>query len=330
MAEFDWNLIRNPDPNWNRLFMLAWGVILGIFTIWGVFSSFYTVDADEEGVILRFGKYHETSGPGFHGKLPWGIDRVYKEKVLTVKAEEFGYRTVKAGVQSRFLRNERGLKKVATMLTGDLNLAMVNWEVRFKINDLKLYLFKVRNVRETLRDISESVMRTVIGDRSIDEVLTLDRLGIERDCEERVQNKLNSLECGLTIVKVNLKGSSAPDEVRSAFDAVNQAIQVRDRIINEAEGEVNRRIPAARGAAEKLEKEAEGYKIGRINRAMGDTTAFLSVLAEYTKAQDVTRRRLYLEAMEKVLPTIGNVTLVDGKAGGVLKILDLQDRKEGR
>lgn len=171
-------------------------------------------------------------------------------------------------------------------------------------------------------------MRTEIGDRSVDEALTLDRTDIENTVASKMQQTLDSFKCGIQIVKVNLKRVDPPDDVRDAFNAVNRAIQIRDRIVNEAEGERNKKIPAARGEKERAIKEAEGYKIGRLNRAEGETKAFLSVLEEYQKAEDITRRRLYLEAMQKSLPKVGDLTLIDSEEDGVLKLLDLKGDKK--
>ncbi|MCZ6785935.1 MAG: FtsH protease activity modulator HflK [Planctomycetota bacterium] len=313
-----------------QIFALVWGAAGVIVVLWGVFTSFYTVEASEEAVILRFGRFHTIEGPGFHGKLPFGIDRVLKGEVKTVHREEFGYRTTSSGVQSQFDYTSRRAIAEATMLTGDLNMAMVNWEVRYKIRDLKNYLFEIRNPTETLRDVSQAVMRTEIGNRSVDEVLTLDRRAIEEAVAEKMQTMLGpeGFQSGIQIVKVNLKRLGPPDPVRDAFDAVNQAIQIRDRIINEAEGERNKNIPAARGDKDRVIKEAEGYMIGRINRAEGDTKAFLSVLEEYKKAEEITRRRLYIEAMEQLLPKVGEITIIDSDEAGVLKLLDLKKGKD--
>ena len=319
----DW-LARNPG----KAFPVVWGAALVILVVWGLLTSFYTVDADEQAVILRFGKYHDITGPGFHTRLPFGIDEVLKGKVLTVLREEFGYRTIRSGVQSQFDYDRPEAVAEATMLTGDLNLVMVNWEVRYRIRDLKEWSFNVRDPVSTLRDVSQAVMRTEVGDRSVDEVLTLDRIEIMTEVTTKMQTILDELGCGITVVQVNLKRADPPEAVRDAFNAVNQAIQVRDRIINDAEGERNRKIPAARGAKEKAIREAEGYLIARVNRAEGDTTAFLSVLEEYRKAEDVTRRRLYLEAMAKLLPALQEITIVDEDAGGVLKLLDLTGGKK--
>jgi modulator of FtsH protease HflK len=312
-----------------RVFKLVWAGVAVLLVIWGAMTSFYTVEANEEAVVLRFGVYHTTAGPGFQGKLPFGIDKVLKGEVKTIHREEFGYRTISAGITSEFDYRSPGVISEATMLTGDLNLALVNWEVRYKIRNLKDYLFEVRRPVSTLRDVSEAVMRIEVGDRSVDEVLTRQRTEIEEAVAAKMQHALDDFKCGLHIIEVNLKRVDPPEHVKDAFNAVNQAIQEQARIINEAEGQRNQKIPAARGAADRAIRESEGYMVGRINRAEGDISAFLAVLAEYEKAEDVTRRRLYLEAMEKLLPKLGKVTLVDDRGGGLLKLLDL-DAGEGK
>ncbi len=323
---------RGPPPfdalEWarrspRRVFLIAWGLVLLVLIVVAISGAYYTVAANEEAVILRLGKYHDLTGPGFHGKLPFGIDQVFKGEVTTVHREEFGYRTLRSGVQSSFDYRSPAVVSEATMLTGDLNLAMVTWEVRYRIRSLKDYLFEVRRPVETLRDVSQAVMRTEVGDRSVDEVLTLDRTTLESTVEEKMQAALDEFKCGLLVVRVNLKRVDPPADVKDAFNEVNRAIQERDRIVNEAEGQRNEKIPAARGEAERAIREAEGYEVGRTNRAEGDVDAFLAILQEYNKAKDVTRRRLYLEAMEELLPRVGNITIVDPDANGVLKFLDI-------
>jgi membrane protease subunit HflK len=320
----DW-AARSPG----RVFAIAWTAVAVILVVWGVFTSFYTVETNEEAVVLRFGKFHTVTGPGFHGRLPFGFDKVMKGQVLAIHSEEFGYRTLRSGVQSQFDRKTPTVIAEATMLTGDLNLVMVNWEVRYKIRDLKAYHFEVRDPVETLRDVSQAVMRTAVGDRSVDEVLTLDRTTIEIEVARKMQEELDAFKCGLQIVKVALKLLDVPDAVRDAFQKVEKAGQMKNQIINEAEGERNKVIPTARGEADRKVKQAEGYKIARINLAEGETNAFLAVLAEYRKAEEVTRRRLYLEAMAEILPKVGEIVLVDDESGDVLKLLDV-GRERGR
>ena len=308
-----------------QFFPLLWIFIVVIVAGWGIVTSYFTVEADEEAVILRLGAVHDTVGPGFHGRLPFGIDKVHKGAVKTVHQAEFGYRTIRAGVKSHFDHKSPQVMAEATMLTGDLNQVLVTWEVRYKIKNLVNFKFKVRDPVETLRAVSEAVMRTEVGDRSVDEALTLDRTSLENTVAEKMRALLDSFECGIHIVKVNLKKVDPPDPVRDAFNGVNRAMQVRDKIVNEAEGEVNKKLPVARGRKDRAIKEAEGYKIGRLNRAKGETVAFLAVLAEYQNAEDITRRRLYLEAMGRALPRVGDLTLIDSDQGGVLKLLDLNE-----
>jgi membrane protease subunit HflK len=191
------------------------------------------------------------------------------------------------------------------------------------IKNLKDFLFNVRNVKATIRDVSEAVMRQIVGDRSIDEVLTIGRRDIEQVAEEEIETILDSYGCGINVQAVNLKGVDPPTQVKDAFDAVNKAVQLREQIINEAEGKKNKIIPAARGKKEQVIKEAEGYKIKRINEATGDTKAFLAVWGEYEKAKDVTRRRLYLETMERVIPECEEIYIIDKDQKGILPILNL-------
>lgn len=291
------------------------------------YTSVYTVKANQEAAILRFGKYVETVGPGLHFKLPFGIDRVFAGEVKRIYNEEFGYKTLRSGKESVIDYNFRGAKEVSLMLTGDRNCAEVNWVVRYKIKNLKDFLFNVRNVQSTIRDVSEAVMREIAGDRSIDEVLTIGRRDIEQVAEEEIERILDLYGCGIDVQAVNLKGVDPPAQVKDAFDAVNKAVQLRDQIINEAEGKKNKIIPAAMGKKEQVISEAEGYKIRRINEATGDTKAFLAVLAAYEKAKDVTRRRLYLETMSRILPQCEEIYIIDKDQKGILPILNLGGNK---
>ena len=304
-----------------KKYIIPIAIILGIIIIG--YSSIFTVKANQEATILRFGKYMETVGPGLQFKLPFGIDKVYAGEVKRIYNEEFGYRTLRSGRESVIDSDFRGAKEVSLMLTGDRNLAEVNWVVRYKIKNLKDFLFNVRNVKATIRDVSEAVMRKIVGDRSIDEVLTIGRRDIEEVAEGDIETILDSYGCGIAVQVVNLKGVDPPGPVKDAFDAVNKAVQLREQIINEAEGKKNKIIPFAMGKKEQVIKEAEGYKIKRINEATGDTKAFLAVWGEYEKAKDVTRRRLYLETMERVIPECEEIYIIDKEQKGILSILNL-------
>ncbi len=308
-----------------KKYLIPIAIVIGIIILG--YSSVFTVKANQEAAMLRFGKYTETVGPGLHFKLPFGIDRVYVGEVKRIYNEEFGYRTVRSGRESMIDYNFRGASEVSLMLTGDRNCAEVHWVVRYKIKNLKKFLFNVRDVKSTIRDVTEAVMRRIVGDRSIDEVLTIGRRGIEVVAEKDIEAVLDIYGCGIDIQVVNLKGVNPPAQVKDAFDAVNKAVQLRDQITNEAEGKKNKIIPAAMGKKEQAIREAEGYKIRRINEATGDTKAFLAIWREYEKAKDVTRRRLYLETMEKTIPKCEAVYIIDEDQKGILPILNLGESK---
>lgn len=289
------------------------------------YTAFYTVKANEEAVILRFGRYIETVGPGLHTKIPYGIDKVLKAEVKRIYNEEFGFRTEQHGFSSAINYKYSDVKEEKLMLTGDLNCAEVHWVIRYKIKALEEYFFNVRNVHETIRGVSQAVMRTLIGDRSIDEVLTIGRTEIEQKSKEDIQKILDSYKCGIDIQTVLLKGVDPPSPVKDAFNAVNQAIQIRDKIINDAEGQKNKVLPAAEGKKEQVIKEAEGYRIRRVNEATGDVKAFLAIFEEYKKAEDVTRRRLFLETMSKIIPKCERLYIVDKELKGLLPVLGLNE-----
>ena len=308
-----------------KKYIIPVAFVIGIIILG--YSSMFTVRANEEAAILRFGKYIETVGPGLHFKLPFGIDKVYVGEVKRIYNEEFGYRTLRSGRESVIDYDFRGAQEVSLMLTGDRNCAEVHWVVRYKIKNLKEFLFNVREVKEVIRDVSEAVMRRIVGDMSIDEVLTIGRRKIEEIAEKEVETVLDSYGCGIDLQVVNLKGVNPPGQVKDAFDAVNKAVQLRDQITNEAEGKKNKVIPAAMGKKEQTIREAEGYKIKRINEATGDTKAFLAVWKEYEKAKDVTRRRLYLETMARVIPKCEEIYIIDKDQKGILPILNLGESK---
>ncbi len=296
-------------------------VILAIVAIWIVFSCAYTVGVDEVGVIQRVGKYTRTTTPGLHFKLPWGIENLTKVKVKYVYTEEFGFRTVRAGIKSEFASGKQ-YEREYLMLTGDLNCAVVPWIVQFRIDDPYQFLFKIRNVRATLRDMSESIMRQIVGDRSINEVISK-RKEIADEVKRKLQLVLTESETGIKLVNVELKKTNVPEPVQSSFNEVNQAVQEKERLIYQAREEYNKIIPKARGEAEQTIKQGEGYALDRVNRAKGDASRFLSLFKEYARAKDVTRRRLYLEAMAVVLPQMGNKYIIDPEQNGLLPLLNL-------
>ncbi len=296
-------------------------IIVGFIVVWMAFSSAYTVDADEVGVIQRFGKYATTTTPGLHFKIPLGVETVTKVKVQRVFKQEFGFRTVKAGIRTQY--SDRDFSSESLMLTGDLNAALVEWIVQYRIKDPVKYLFKVRDVEATIRYVSESIMRQVVGDNSVDEVIILSRKTIALQAQELMQSLLNDYETGVDIVTVNLQDVNPPVPVQPAFNEVNEARQEKERIINEARETYNTIIPKAKGQAEQAILEAEGYATNRINRAKGDADRFTQIWREYSKAKDVTKRRMYIEMMREVLPKIDKKYIVDDELKSFLPMLQL-------
>ncbi|MBE7446153.1 MAG: FtsH protease activity modulator HflK [Planctomycetia bacterium] len=314
--------VRFEDIPWGSIKKFIPPILVIVFVIITGYTAFYTVKANEEAVILRFGSFKETVGPGLHTKIPYGIDRILKGEVKRIYNEEFGFRTEQRGSSSMIGYEYPSVKEEKLMLTGDLNCAEVHWVIRYKIKELEEFFFNVKNVGETIRGVSQAVMRTLIGDRSIDEVLTIGRTEIEQKSKEDIQGILDSYKCGIDIQTVLLKGVNPPEPVKDAFNAVNQAIQIRDRIINEAEGQKNKILPAAEGKKQQVIKEAEGYRIRRVNEATGDVKAFQAVYEEYIKAEDVTRRRLFLETMSKVIPKCEKLYIIDNDIKGLLPMFE--------
>lgn len=303
----------------------GWIILLLVVLVYLGSSAFYTVAVDEVGVVQRFGKYVRTVEPGLHFKLPRGIEKVTKVRVRFVYKEEFGFRTLQAGVRTQYAAGQ-AYDSESLMLTGDLNVAVVPWIVQFRIRDPYKYLFKVRNVRSTLRDLSESTMRLVVGDRSINEVISK-REEIADEARGLLQKDLDEAETGITVVTIEMKKTNVPAPVQPSFNEVNQATQEKERMIYQAREEYNKAIPAAKGNAEKTIKTAEGYALDRVNRAKGDAARFVAQYKEYARAQDVTRRRLYLEALKDLFPKLGKKYILDADQKNVLPLLNLG--KEG-
>jgi len=308
---------KQKQKNFGLLIIGA--VILLIF----FYSTFYTVGAESVGVIQRFGEYSRTTPPGLHFKAPFGIEIVTKVPVTRILSQEFGFRTQKPGV--RTIRSKQGFLEESLMLTGDLNVVVVEWILQYKVSDPKAYLFNIKRVEETLRDVSEAAMRQVIGDRSVDGVLTVERMQVGEDASQKMQEILDYYGAGIKIVTVKLQDVTPPDQVKPAFNAVNEAKQEKETMINEARKEYNAVIPKARGDAERLIKEAEGYAIDRVNRAEGDAARFLSMWKSYSVAKNVTKRRLYMETMAKVLPQVENKYIIDEDESGILRVLPLNE-----
>jgi membrane protease subunit HflK len=295
--------------------------VLALLAVVLVINSVYTVQPEEIAVVLRFGAFDSDriGGPGLHFKVPL-MDRVIKVPVQRQLKQEFGFRTV--GV-SAGRSDYQEVPDESNMLTGDLNAAVVEWEVQYRISDPEKYLFHVRNVADTFRDMSEAVMRQVVGDRTVNEVLTIGRTDVENTAETKLQELAEQYETGITVDQVILQDVNPPDRVRPSFNEVNQAQQEKEQKINIAQKEFNQEIPAAEGEALRMVQEAEGYKIGRINRAEGEATRFRALFTEYSKAPEVTRRRIYLETMGEILPKVGSKVVIDEQVEGLVPLLGL-------
>ena len=308
---------------------IIFGLVL-FLAVWGRGSVFYSVEADSEGVVLRFGEYSDTTLPGLHTKWPWPIDTVMVVPVQQIQTLEFGFGTIHPGQVTRYASQTPEHETMARMLTGDLNLAHVEWIVQYRIKDAQHYLFRIGGhrsnkvaVENTIRNAAEAVLRKLVGDRSVDEVITRGREEIASEAKREIQEMVDNFEAGVAVVTVKLQSATPPEAVKDAFDAVNRARQNKERVVNEARGERNRVIPAARGQRDRMISEAEGYRERVVPEMTGRANAFLAQLAEYEKAPEVTRTRLYLEAMEEALAQVDGITVIDESVRGLLPMLNL-------
>ncbi len=310
--------IRMPKIPKNLIRIVAI-VAVAIFVLYG---AFYQVAPDEMGVILRFGKFTRTSEPGLHFKMPLGIETLTKVPVQRQLKQEFGFRTTQAGVKSQFEVPEDAAKE-AIMLTGDLNVVIVEWIVQYKIKDPYKFLFKMRDTETTFRDINEAVVRRVIGDNAVDEIITIGRARIATEAQVELQMLCDLYEIGIDINQVILQDVNPPDSVKPSFNDVNEALQEKERKINDAWAEYNQEIPKAQGEAEQAIRASEGYATERVNNAQGDASRFTQVYREYVKAPAVTRKRLYLETINEVMSKIEKKFIMDDKSRGLLPLLNL-------
>ncbi|WGZ90214.1 MAG: FtsH protease activity modulator HflK [Candidatus Thiocaldithrix dubininis] len=279
-------------------------LVIGI-ALW---TTWYTIPSDSVGMLQRFGKFQNEVQPGLHFKLPLGIDTVTIVPVKRQLKQEFGFATSGATNPEQHSSNP---EEESPMVTGDLNAALVEWVVQYRISDPFKYLFEIREPGTTLRDVSESVMREVVGDRTVDEVITIGRQDIEVEALKRMQDLTQRYGMGISIDQVQLKNINPPAPVQDSFNEVNQAQQEKERLINEARRDYNKVIPLAEGEKDQRIREAEGYRLKRINEAEGDVARFRAVFAQYQKAPDVTKRRLYVETLQNVLPAVQNKVVVD-------------------
>jgi modulator of FtsH protease HflK len=299
-------------------------VILVIVIILIASTTFYTVKQDEVGIVQLFGRYVRTTQPGLNFKLPVGIEKVTKVNVKQIRTEEFGFSSAASDSRQR-LNTDNENENVALMLTGDLNVALVPWIVQWRVQDPYDYLFKVRDVRRILTDMSEAAMRLVVGDRSIDEVINKrDEIAVE--ARGLLQKELDRAETGIHIVTIEMKRTNVPGPVQPSWNEVNQATQEREQMIYQAKEEYNKAIPAARGEAERTIKSAEGYALNRVNRAKGDAARFTSIYNEYVKAKDVTKRRMYLETLRELFPKLGPKYIVDSDQKNFLPLLNMANQ----
>ena len=294
----------------------------------GAWTAYYTVPSDSVAVVQRFGKYLKNVQPGLHFKLPLGIDTATVVPVKRQLKQEFGFTTPGATDPYQSPRPREG-KLETQMVTGDLNAALVEWVVQYRISDPVKFLFEVREPRETLRYVSESVMREVVGDRTVDEVITIGRQEIESEALAKMQALSTKYSMGVSIDQVQLKNINPPEPVQESFNEVNQAQQEKEKLINEARRDYNKVIPLAEGEKDQRIREADGYRLKRINEAEGDVARFNALLAEYIKAPEVTRRRIYIETMQDVMPGIRSKIIVDEQTHGILPLLNLDKQKEG-
>jgi len=302
---------------------LPW-IILGIFVLMGLRGVIYSIGPDEVGVIQRFGRYTRLSSPGLHVKMPFGIEKATPIKVEKIFKEEFGVEKSDSRSESPGLVGD-----VSLMLTGDLNILDVRWIIQYKVKDPIKLLFVVRNPRSIIKDVSEVVMRRLVGDYSVDEVLTVKREEIDHLAQIETQKILDDYQTGIQVVTVKLLDVNPPDKVKPAFNEVNEAKQEKEKMINQAWEAYNKAIPRAKGEAERTIREAEGYSLDKINRARGEAERFLFTLNEYKKAPEITQKRLYLETLNEILPKVEHKYIIDPRQSSILPLLDI-GRKGGR
>ncbi len=301
-------------------------VLVGLILFVG-WTAYYTVPSDSVAVIQRFGKYLKDVPPGLHFKLPLGADVATVVPVKRQLKQEFGFATL--GATDPFQVPTDG-RRETEMVTGDLNAALVEWVVQYRVADPSKYLFEVREPRGTLRHVSESVMREVVGDRTVDEVITIGRQEIESEALTKMQALSTKYAMGISIDQVQLKNINPPLPVQESFNEVNQAQQEKEKLINEARRDYNKVIPLAEGEKDQRIREADGYRLKRINEAEGDAARFNALFAEYSKARDVTRRRIYIETLQEVLPGLRSKIIVDEETHGILPFLNLDPQQGDR
>ena len=322
----EWQNVPSPDEiidigkkKFSEFSKYSIWVAVALFIIIGLTGFIYSIGPDEVGVIQRFGKYIRLSSPGLHAKLPFGIEKVTPIKVEKIFKEEFGTGRDDSSSRGTF----GGDRDVSLMLTGDLNILDVRWIVQYKVKDPIKFLFVVRNPRAIIRDVSEVIMRRLVGDYTVDEVLTIKREEIDHQAQIETQKILDEYQTGVQVVTVKLLDVNPPDKVKPAFNEVNEAKQEKEKMINQAWEAYNKVVPKAKGEAERTIREAEGYSLDKINRAKGEAERFLATLNEYKKAPEITQKRLYLETLNEVLPKVKDKYIIDPRQSSILPLLDI-------
>lgn len=304
--------------------MLFWLIVLALAVVAG-FSSVYVVDETENAVITRFGKYQQTVGSGLHVKLPFGIDKNYNVDIKTLRAEQFGFKTVKAGRNNEYKNN---IAEESEMLTGDLNIVDVEWVIQYKVVDPRQWLFNVYEREQTIRDISRSVINTLVGDRAIFDVISADRSTIQNLAQEQMNENFKALGLGINVTTVQFQNVVPPVEVQAAFEDVNKASQDMKRLINEGKEEYNKEIPKAQGEADRQIQVAEGYASERVNMAKGDVARFNAVYEEYKRAPKATKERIYLETMAEIFGGDTKPELIDSELENLVPVKNLNNIKD--
>ena len=300
-------------------------VIVIVLAIFLAYTAIYTIPPGHQGVILRFGRYSGMVLPGLHFKIPFGVDTVFKVHTEQVDTETFGFKSVRPGIRTQYEKSAV-TERESLMLTGDLNVIDVEWIVQFRREDPRKYLFNVQDPIMAIRDISESVNRRIVGNRSFDYVLQ-NREEVNKMAQEELQKILDEYETGIRVVNVRLQNVVPPDPVKGAFNEVNEAQQEKERLINEAQETYNREIPKAKGEAERTINGARGFALERVNHAKGDAARFSAVLKEYGNAKEVTKQRLYLEAYQTILPNAKEIYIIDSEQKGLLPLLRLNQQE---
>jgi membrane protease subunit HflK len=312
------SLGKGRKPLWIIVIVIFLAIILA-------YTAFYTISPGHQGVILRFGRYSGMAQPGLHFKIPFGVDTVFKVHTEQVDTETFGFKTTSPGIRTQYEKSA-ATERESLMLTGDLNVIDVEWIIQFRREDPRKYLFNVQEPIMAIRDISESVNRRIVGNRSFDYVLQ-NREEVNKMAQEELQKILDDYETGIRVVNVRLQNVVPPDPVKGAFNEVNEAQQEKERLINEAQETYNRQIPQARGEAERTINGARGFALERVNHAKGDAARFSAVLKEYGNAKEVTKQRLYLEAFQMILPNAKEIYIIDSEQKGLLPLLQLNQQE---